>query len=50
MVRTEFQEGFPDDGTRDAIAQMPALRPEDIAEAVIYILSTPPHVQVLSCM
>ncbi|KAJ3651874.1 hypothetical protein Zmor_017880 [Zophobas morio] len=46
VVRTEFQEGFPDDGTRDAIAQMPALRPEDIAEAVIYILSTPPHVQV----
>ncbi|XP_068911858.1 farnesol dehydrogenase-like [Tenebrio molitor] len=46
LVRTEFQDGFPDDGTKEAVSQMPALKPEDIAEAVLYILSTPPHVQV----
>ncbi|XP_044260392.1 farnesol dehydrogenase-like [Tribolium madens] len=46
VVRTEFQDGFPEDGTKEALAGMPALRPEDIAEAVVYILSTGPQVQV----
>lgn len=44
-MRTEFQEGLGD-GMKDAIDTLPVLRPEDIAEAVVYVLSTGPHVQV----
>lgn len=45
-MKTNFQSGFPDDGTREALENMPCLYPPDIAEAVVYTLSTPPHVQV----
>ncbi|KAK9869638.1 hypothetical protein WA026_003383 [Henosepilachna vigintioctopunctata] len=33
-------------GIDSGIDKAPALHPEDVAEAVIYVLSTPPHVQV----
>lgn len=46
VVRTEFQDNFPTGTFKDAVLTMPALKPEDIAEAVIYCLSTQPHVQV----
>uniref|UniRef100_A0A6P7GYF6 Uncharacterized protein LOC114342219 n=1 Tax=Diabrotica virgifera virgifera TaxID=50390 RepID=A0A6P7GYF6_DIAVI len=44
LVRTEFTEGFPQDGTKEKLDDMPDLRPDDIAEGVIYALSTGPHV------
>ncbi|XP_063930027.1 farnesol dehydrogenase-like [Zophobas morio] len=40
LVRGESQEGFSDDD------EIPALKPEDIAEAIVYVLSTGPNVQV----
>ncbi|RZC37291.1 dehydrogenase/reductase SDR family member 11-like [Asbolus verrucosus] len=46
LVRAEFQEGFPDDDVKAALNEIPALKPEDIAEAIIYVLSTGPNVQV----
>ncbi|KAJ3651875.1 hypothetical protein Zmor_017881 [Zophobas morio] len=46
LVRTEFQEGVADDGTREILAEMPALTPEAVADAVVYVLSTDPSVQV----
>ncbi|CAG9831708.1 unnamed protein product [Diabrotica balteata] len=46
LVRTEFTEGFPQDGTKEKLEDMPDLRPEDIAEGVIYALGTGPHVNV----
>ncbi|XP_072382677.1 farnesol dehydrogenase-like [Diabrotica undecimpunctata] len=46
LVRTEFTEGFPQDGTKEKLDDMPDLRPEDIAEGVIYALGTGPHVNV----
>ncbi|KAF2894110.1 hypothetical protein ILUMI_12064 [Ignelater luminosus] len=49
VVRTEFQDNFPG-GIKDAVATMPALKPDDIAEAVMYVLSTQPHVQVIYCL
>ncbi|KAJ8926284.1 hypothetical protein NQ314_021361, partial [Rhamnusium bicolor] len=33
VVKTEFQDGFPDDGTKEALDTMPGLKAEDIAEA-----------------
>lgn len=30
----------------EAVKQMPHLKSEDIADAVVYVLGTPPHVQV----
>ncbi|XP_049856165.1 farnesol dehydrogenase-like [Schistocerca gregaria] len=32
--------------TREAVLSRPHLRPEDVADALLYALSTPPHVQV----
>ncbi|KAJ8913673.1 hypothetical protein NQ315_007390 [Exocentrus adspersus] len=46
VVKTEFADGFPEDGTKEAIESFPILKPEDIAEAVIYVLSTGPSVHV----
>ena len=46
MVISEFQEGFSKDGTLEAMRSGPILYPEDIADAIVYTLSTPPHVQV----
>ena len=31
---------------QDFLNTSPALKPEDIAESVLYVLCTPPHVQV----
>ncbi|KAJ8960676.1 hypothetical protein NQ317_012327 [Molorchus minor] len=45
-VKTEFEEGFPEDGIKGMLEQMLALRPEDVADGVLYALSTPPTVQV----
>ncbi|XP_044260391.1 farnesol dehydrogenase-like isoform X2 [Tribolium madens] len=46
IVISEFQEGFCKDGTKEAMRNGPVLYPEDVADAIIYTLSTPPHVQV----
>ncbi|KAG5891409.1 hypothetical protein JTB14_031476 [Gonioctena quinquepunctata] len=46
LVRTEFQEGLPEDGSKEALESMPALKPEDISQAVMYVLATGPTVQV----
>ncbi|XP_018576886.1 farnesol dehydrogenase-like [Anoplophora glabripennis] len=50
VVGTEFSDGFPDDGTKEAIDALPRLKAEDIAEGVMYVLSTGPgvHVQELT--
>ncbi|VEN44569.1 unnamed protein product [Callosobruchus maculatus] len=46
VVSTEFQNGFPDDGTREAMDFMPKLLADDVAQAVLYVLSTGPNVDV----
>ncbi|KAK4880620.1 hypothetical protein RN001_008766 [Aquatica leii] len=40
------QSELPDPQMAEEILKMPALQSEDIAESVLYTLSTPPHVQV----
>ncbi|KAL1404806.1 hypothetical protein pipiens_001026 [Culex pipiens pipiens] len=40
IVKTEILDGIPN------VEQLPMLLPEDIAGAVIYVLSTPPRVQI----
>jgi NADP-dependent 3-hydroxy acid dehydrogenase YdfG len=49
-VTTEFAEAsdFPDfpGVVPDYIKEIPFLQSKDIADAVIYVLGTPPHVQV----
>lgn len=42
---TEFKEGYPDD-TKQAIDSAPSLFPKDVADAIMFALSTPPHVQI----
>lgn len=43
MVQTDiFRKG----GFGDQLDQVPALKPKDVSDMLIYILSTPPHVQV----
>nr|XP_038942298.1 dehydrogenase/reductase SDR family member 11 isoform X5 [Rattus norvegicus] len=49
LVETQFAFKLYDKDPREAAAtyeHIKCLRPEDVAEAVIYVLSTPPHVQV----
>jgi NADP-dependent 3-hydroxy acid dehydrogenase YdfG len=46
VVISEFQEGLCKDGTLEAMRGGPILFPEDIAESIVYTLSTPPGVQV----
>ena len=48
LVETGFHEAFYRDGQkgREAYTNFKALEPVDIADAVIYMLSTPPHVQI----
>ncbi|XP_030745974.1 farnesol dehydrogenase-like [Sitophilus oryzae] len=47
LVNSEIADVLPSDSfLAKAIANPTNLRPEDIADAVIYILSTPPHVQI----
>ncbi|GLV36702.1 prestin [Carabus blaptoides fortunei] len=46
VVETEFQDGFPDENIKEAVKGIPHLVPEDLADAVHYVLTTPPHVQI----
>lgn len=46
VVKTEFQIGLSAEGNPDILGGIPALSPEDIAGAVVYVLGTPPNVQV----
>nr|KAH0807576.1 hypothetical protein GEV33_015215 [Tenebrio molitor] len=45
VVRTEFLEGMSGDD-KDVIRQLPYLRPEAVADAIVYVLSTDPAVQI----
>ncbi|XP_068900161.1 farnesol dehydrogenase-like [Tenebrio molitor] len=45
VVRTEFLEGMSGDD-KDLIKQLPYLRPEAVADAIVYVLSTDPAVQI----
>ena len=47
VVSSEFHEGYIKDGTKEAVTSGPILFPSDIADAIVFTLSTPPHVQVL---
>ncbi|XP_015518233.2 uncharacterized short-chain type dehydrogenase/reductase y4vI [Neodiprion lecontei] len=44
LVATELLSGYSA-FSEEALAAMPALRPDDVAAAIVYVLSTPPHVQ-----
>uniref|UniRef100_A0A2K6BCU9 Dehydrogenase/reductase 11 n=1 Tax=Macaca nemestrina TaxID=9545 RepID=A0A2K6BCU9_MACNE len=49
VVETQFAFKLHDKDPEKAAAtyeQMKCLKPEDVAEAVIYVLSTPPHIQI----
>lgn len=46
MVDTEFKEGYPDDGTKAAMSSVASLSAADVADAVLYVLSTGPTVQI----
>lgn len=41
-----FHIGNSERFSEDNMTQMPYLLPEDVADAVMYVLGTPPHVQV----
>lgn len=47
-VETEFAERYhqSEEAARNTYGRFPVLQPEDIAEAVVYVLSQPEHVQV----
>lgn len=42
----QMKSGKLDSKILDALKSMPLLKTEDVAESVLYVLSTPPHVQV----
>ncbi|XP_067014718.2 dehydrogenase/reductase SDR family member 11 isoform X1 [Anabrus simplex] len=44
-VETEFRDNRPNFQT-EAVKNMPGLESEDVADAVLYALATPPHVQI----
>ena len=49
MVATELRQTnnfVMDENMKKAAATRPQLKSEDVAEAVLYVLATPPHVQV----
>lgn len=48
FVRTEFAEVFHRDpsAAEQTYGRFPVLEPQDVAEAVLYVVSAPPHVQV----
>lgn len=47
VVRTEFADASDFTGDLlDFLKEIPFLQSKDIADAVIYVLGTPPHVQV----
>jgi len=47
MVDTEiFNPNNATAETREAVANIPKLEPRDVAEAVKFVISTPPHVQI----
>lgn len=45
-MTSEFQDNFPNDGTKEALGELNALKPDDVAEGVVYVLGTAPHVHV----
>ncbi|XP_046737925.1 uncharacterized protein LOC124406534 [Diprion similis] len=45
LVATELLAGYSA-FSEEVLAAMPALQPDDVAAAIAYVLSTPPHVQV----
>ncbi|XP_068086798.1 farnesol dehydrogenase-like [Anabrus simplex] len=45
LVKTEFLNNLPKFNTKE-FHKMPALYSEDVGEAVLYALGTPPHVQI----
>ncbi|KAF5272817.1 hypothetical protein FQA39_LY07844 [Lamprigera yunnana] len=52
-VDSEFQKATTATSNEEweqFFTQLPKLQPEDVADAVIYVLSTPPHVQVQELM
>ncbi|CAH1111885.1 unnamed protein product [Psylliodes chrysocephalus] len=50
LVTSEFQDNFPNDGTKEALGELNALKPDDVAEGVVYVLGTAPHVHVQELM
>jgi len=48
FVETEFAEKYTQSAeqARETYSQFPVLQPQDVAEAVLYVLSQPDHVQV----
>ena len=45
-VKTEIMGGTSSANLSDMMKDVPALESEDIAESVIYVLGTPPRVQI----
>ncbi|XP_067015311.2 dehydrogenase/reductase SDR family member 11 isoform X2 [Anabrus simplex] len=45
FVRTEFINNLPKYNTEE-VRKLPALESEDVADAVLYAIATPPHVQI----
>ena len=50
MVRTEIMDAghLRTLTSHDIFSENPCLDPQDIADAVLYVLGTPPHVQVIT--
>ena len=51
MAAASLASGLPEKNPiADGIKSSPSLKSKDIADAVLYVLSTPPHVQVHELM